>query len=139
MVISIFIRTERHSETMTRANSFLLDLLEAYDKHNNPEILITAKNFSEWIMATTTEEEIPYDVRLLNAIQIEKRKKALNIEEVKELFRIIENSNTREDILVGAYLLLDQQAVAQLHFEKLDKQLQEEFKKYPIYHFWKNE
>ena len=87
-------------------------------------------------MATTTEEEIPYDVRLLNTLQIEKRQRALNIEEVKELFRIIENPKTCEDILVGSYLLLDQQAAAHLHFEKLDKQLQEEFKKYPIYHFW---
>lgn len=136
VLLPSFQKVKRHSETMTRANFFLLDLLEAYDKHSNPEILKTAKAFSEWIMATTTEEEIPYDVRLLNTLQIEKRQRALNIEEVKELFRIIENPKTCEDILVGSYLLLDQQAAAHLHFEKLDKQLQEEFKKYPIYHFW---
>ena len=50
---------------------------------------------------------------------------------------MIETPGVREDVLVGAYLLLDQQAAAEVHFEKLDEQLKEEFKKYPIFHFWK--
>ena len=73
----------------------------------------------------------------MNKLQIEKRERSLTIDEVKELFRVVETPNTREDILVGAYLLLNQQAAAELHFEKLGTELQEEFKKYPIFHFWK--
>ena len=93
--------------------------------------------FAEWLM-NATEEELPYDVRLLNKLQIEKRMGDLSITQIKELFRMVETPNIREDVLVGAYLLLDQQAAAELHFEKMDQQLQEEFQKYPIYHFWKD-
>ena len=39
-------------------------------------------------------------------------------------------------ILVGAYLLLGQQKVAQTHFENLTIEQQDSFKLYPIYHFW---
>ena len=123
---------------MARTNFFLLELIEAYDKDNSKtELLSTALAFAEWLM-NATEEELPYDVRLLNKLQIEKRMGDLSITQIKELFRMVETPNIREDVLVGAYLLLDQQAAAELHFEKMDQQLQEEFQKYPIYHFWKD-
>lgn len=130
-----FQKTERHSETMIRANFFLLDLLEAYDISQNEEILNTAESFSDWLMGAT-EEELPYALRLLNSLQITKRKRALKTDEVKELYRLIETQAAHEDVVVGAYLLLDQQAAAEMHFEKMSKKSQEEFKKYPIYHFW---
>lgn len=137
VLLPSFQKVKRHSETISKANCFLLDLLEAYDRSKERiEIINTARDFSDWIMAAT-EEELPYDIRLLNKLQIEKRLRPLNIDEVKKLFRIVESPNTREEILVGAYLLLDEQAAAEIHFEKLDKPIQEEFKKYPIYHFWK--
>lgn len=127
----------QHEETIIRANFFMLELLEAYDKANSKtEFLSVARSFSNWIFASNYET-LPYNVKLLNKLQIEKRERALTIDEVKELFQVIETPGVREDVLVGAYLLLDQQTAAELHFEKLDKQLQEEFKKYPIFHFWK--
>ncbi len=137
VLLPSFQKTEQHKETITRANYFLLELLEAYDKSNsNTEILTVARAFSDWIF-NTNDESLPYDVKLLNKLQIEKRERPLTIDEVKEIFRIVEMPATREDVLVGAYLLLDQQAAAELHFEKLDTTMQEEFKKYPIFHFWK--
>lgn len=45
-------------------------------------------------------------------------------------------STTREDILVGAYLLLGQQRAAEIHFSRLTPELQNSFKSYPIYRFW---
>lgn len=138
VLLPSFQKIERHSELMARTNFFLLELIEAYDKDNSKtELLSTALAFAEWLM-NATEEELPYDVRLLNKLQIEKRMGDLSITQIKELFRMVETPNIREDVLVGAYLLLDQQAAAELHFEKMDQQLQEEFKKYPIYHFWKD-
>ena len=135
VLLPSFQNTAQHEETITRANFFLLELLEAYDKANSrTEFLSVARSFSDWIFVSN-DGSLPYDVKLLNKLQIEKRERALTIDEVKELFRVIETPGVREDVLVGAYLLLDQQAAAELHFEKLDKQLQEEFKKYPIFHF----
>ena len=137
VLLPSFQNTAQHEETIIRANFFLLELLEAYDKTNSrTEFLSVARSFSDWIFASN-DGSLPYDVKLLNKLQIEKRERALTIDEVKELFRVIETPGVREDVLVGAYLLLDQQPAAELHFEKLDTQLQEEFKKYPIFHFWK--
>lgn len=137
VLLPSFQKIAQNEETITRANFFLLELLKAYDKDDSKtEILSVARSFSDWIF-DLDDETLPYDVKLLNRLQIEKRERSLTIVEVKELFRIIEAPGVREDVLVGAYLLLDQQPAAELHFEKLDKQLQENFKMYPIFHFWK--
>lgn len=65
-----------------------------------------------------------------------KRKREFNISELAELYALIEDSTTREDILVGAYLLLGQQRAAEIHFSRLTPELQNSFKSYPIYRFW---
>lgn len=54
------------------------------------------------------------------------------------LYSMAEDSTISEDCRVGAYLLLDQQNAAEIHFEKLSKDQQENFKTYPIYYFWNN-
>lgn len=131
-----FQKIERHSEVMGMANAFMLELIKAFDKASDrKELIETAAAFSEWL-DNATEEELPYDVRLLNKLQIEKRMDGLSIDRIKELYRIVESPNIREDVLVGAYLLLDQQTAAEMHFAKMDQQLQEDFRTYPIYHFW---
>lgn len=131
-----FQKIERHSEVMGMANAFMLELIKAFDKASDrKELIETAASFSEWL-DNATEEELPYDVRLLNKLQIEKRMGGLSIDRIKELYRIVETPNIREDILVGAYLLLGQQTAAEIHFAKMNQQLQEDFKTYPIYHFW---
>lgn len=75
-----FQKIERHSELMIRANYFLLELIKAYDLQNNPEIIRTASEFSDWIM-DATEAELPYKIRLLNKLQSVKRQRSLNAEE----------------------------------------------------------
>ena len=138
VLLPSFQKCERHAELIERANNFLLELIKAYDMDSEKiELLDTAEAFANWIF-NATEEELPYDVRLLNKLQIEKRKNHLSLSQVRELFRITESPNIREDVLVGAYLLLDQQEEAEFHFKKMDKELQEAFKSYPIYHFWNN-
>lgn len=132
-----FQKIERHSELMIRANYFLLELIKAYDLQNNPEIIRTASEFSDWIMGAT-EAELPYKIRLLNKLQIVKRQRSFNSEERKLLYNLIFDPTSPDDILTAAYLLLGEQSLAKDHFEKLDKQVQQEFKTYPIYHFWQD-
>lgn len=134
-----FQKSERGSDTISRANAFMLELIEAYDKDNSrKELIVIADAFAEWLMEAN-EDELPYEIRLLNKLQIKKRIGGLSINQIGELFKIVEKSNNREDVLVGAYLLLGQNAVAEMHFEKMSSKQQEEFKKYPIYHFWLDE
>ena len=107
-------------------------------KSKNQNLLETAKEFSAWL-CDFSEEELPYAVKELNRLQVIKRMRDFNIEEVREVYSIIEDTTSTDLIRAGAYLLLDQQTLAEIHFERLDDALKEEFKKYPIYHFWKAE
>ena len=133
-----FQKTEHHHETFSRANFFLLDMLNAYDiaqGERKEKILKTCKDFSEWIFEAPNEE-IDDQVKILNELQIIKRN--FNPNEIEKLYKMIENSETREDCLIGAYLLLGQQQAAEMHFARLSKSEQNNFKEYPIYHFWKD-
>lgn len=136
--LSSFQKVETHEETFDRANWFMLNLLSAYDQSGRIEFLQTAQEFSNWIL-TSTDEEISHDVKMLNHLQINKRLQPLNQEEHKMLYEIVSRQDVPESILTGAYLLLDQQIPAEMHFEKMSSEEQKEFIDYPIYHFWKKE
>lgn len=84
---------------------------------------------------TDDKNEIPYCIREINDLKIIKRQRALEPKEMEELFEIIEKPNTPEDVLTGAYLLVDQSVTTKRHLDKLDKSLQDEFKKYLIWRF----
>lgn len=115
----------------------MLELLVAYDKDNSKtELLSVAKSFSDWIF-DLNDEALPYAIKELNRLQVIKRIRAFTKEEIKKVYSIIQNKESTDIILVGAYLLLDQQPLAEIHFERLDETLKDEFKTYPIYHFGK--
>jgi len=100
--------------------------------------LKTCKDFSEWI-SEAPEDELNYEIRTLNALQTIKRYRDFNNDEIRILYSMVENKDTREDSIVGAYLLLGQQQAAEMHFEKMSEEEQNIFKEYPIYNFWKTE
>ena len=78
------------------------------------------------------------NIKKLNALQVIKRKRNLDKNEIRTLYSIAEDTTICEDCRVGAYVLLGQQTAAEIHFEKLSKDQQKNFKTYPIYHFWNN-
>lgn len=134
VILPSFQKTPRHNETIARANIVLLELLKAYDVCGNPDLLKTAEDFSTWIMAAT-DQELQYSIRLLNDLQIKRRKRSLTTEEEKELVHIAEDQGALEQIKVGAYLLLNQQTAARIHFERLRPEEQKEFRSFPIFKF----
>ena len=124
--------------TFEAANRFLLELLSAYDNAEGArkgKLLKTCKEFSEWI-SEAPEDELDGQIKTLNVLQTMKRMRELKPDEMKTLYEMIEAKETREDSKVAAYLLLGQQQAAEMHFAKLSEGEQNEFKKYPIYHFW---
>ena len=133
-----FQKVEKHEGTFERANWFLLDLITVYDKTGNKEFLNTAKDFAEWI-STSTDDEMPYHIKTLNLLQVIKRTRKLNEEEIKTLYKIAAEKDVQDSTMVGVYLLLDQQVPAEMFFAKMDPNEQTEFMKYPIYHFWKKD
>ena len=141
VLLPSFQKAEHHYETFSRANWFLLELLNAYDKAEGTrkeKILKACKGFSDWI-SEAPEDELDYQIKTLNKLQTIKRWRDFNIDEIGALYAMVENKDTREDCVVGAYLLLGQQQAAEIHFGKLSEEEQKNFKEYPIYHFWKTE
>lgn len=141
VLLPSFQKNEHNSVTINRANWFLLDLLNAYDKANGSrkdKLLKTCKDFSNWL-SKFPKEYLDYQVRTLNRLQTIKRYRDFTIDEISTLYTLVEGKDTREECRVGAYLLLDQQQAAKIHFDKLSEEEQNNFKTYPIYHFWKME
>lgn len=141
VLLPSFQKVEHHHETFNRANGFLLDLLNAYDKAKGTKkekILKACRDFSEWI-SEAPEDELDYQIKTLNTLQTIKRWRDFNIDEISALYAMVENKDTREDCIAGAYLLLGIQQAAEIHFAKLSEEEQKNFKEYPIYHFWKTE
>lgn len=122
-------------EVISRANWFLLDLISAYDECEKDVILSAAFDFSKWL-CETPDNMLPREVKVLNKLQVLKRMRGLNSEENAILYGIVENPKCDEAIKTGAYLLLDQQEMAQIHFDKIDLEIRKDFVKYPIYRFW---
>ena len=141
VMLPSFQKAEHHYDTFNRANWFLLDLLSAYDQatgQRREKILKVCEDFSEWII-NAPEDELDYQVRTLNRLQVVKRKRDFTLDEISSLYELVESRETREDCRVGAYLLLGQQQAAEIHFARLPEEEQNNFRNYPIYHYWKQE
>ena len=122
------------------ATQLLLQIIHAYDKSQDKrtDVLEQAENMAKWIME---EENLDVDpiVKKLNYLQIQKRKRALTEEEMRELVCIAESSNDKQGIYykIGANLLLDNQMAAEFSFNKLSNEEKEQFRQYPIWRFSK--
>ncbi|MBR6523547.1 MAG: hypothetical protein IKT39_02935 [Clostridia bacterium] len=141
VLLPSFQKVKHHYDTYNRATLFLLELLLAYDKANGKrreKIIEVCNKFSEWI-CQSPNDEFDYEIKTLNRLQVIKRQRKFTLDEIGVLYGLVENSSTREDSRVGAYLLLDQQQAAEIHFAKLPEEEQNNFRGYPIYHFWKQE
>ncbi len=118
------------------ANYDLINLLLAYDKHEDHPALIlkTAKDIAGWLLEEGGEV-LPYEFRIINYLQTIKRERELTDEENKKLY-IISDESDRLMNKLGANLLLENYKVARLQFEELDDEEKDAFKSFPIYRFW---
>jgi hypothetical protein len=116
----------------------LLRMILGYDLSGKTETLNAAKKLAEWLLydpGTTIDNEIA----MLNYSQIIKREREFTDEEFLKLQSIAEDKRMRDDIRVGAYLLLGSQRPAELLFSKMSPDEQEAFRQYPIYRFWESQ
>lgn len=138
-IIEEFDECETNPDVFGFIIEFLLEVIRAYDgcqKSKKEHLLDGAKRVARWL--SLNDESTPKSVHLLNEFQVIKRERPLNEDEINQINEIIEAETEREDILTGAYLLLDNQLSAERHFAKMELSLQESFVGYPIYRFWKN-
>lgn len=129
---------KENNQIFERANNDLLMMLLAYDESciKNPKLLKVANDLAKWILQDD-KLVLPYEIKILNYLQIIRREREFNIGEVKEICAIIANNSMIEDVVTGAYLLLGNQMAAEIHFEEMEQELQKGFREYPIYSFWK--
>lgn len=121
------------------ANDVMLIMINAYDKasgERKKKLYNTAREFAEWL-CSVSDEGIDKLVSKLNLLQIKKRSPGLSQTDIDELYEMAETNSDREELLAGVYLLLDQHSQAKRHFNRMPEDLQERFKRFPIYHFWK--
>lgn len=112
---------------------FMLEMLKAYDAQTtkDEELLSTAEHYCKWLMEN---EESPSEMMTLNHLQIEKRKRTLNEEEILYLQKLRKSDH---DLMTrcAANLLLGKNESAQDCFDEMDEGLQELFIAYPICSF----
>lgn len=111
----------------------LLEAISAYDASpSRTEFLKFADSLLCW--QEQHEKDSSAALILLNHLQIKKRKIGIDENDIEKLCTLVESSKD-EDILAGAYLLMDNQIAAKIHFQRMSNDRQIEFRNYPIFIF----
>ena len=109
---------------------FMLEMLKAYDEQEEKktELLNVAELYCNWLL---DKEYGVNNNMLLNRLQIVRRSRDFNDEEIGMLSELINDSNELA-IRCGANILLGRNEEAQKIFDKMSQQDQNIFKEYPI-------
>ena len=110
-------------------NSFLLEVLKAYDETKETKWLKLAEMIITLIISKEKENN---NIYIINKYQILKRKRKLIDKEKNEL-KAIYDSDDNIMIKVSCAILINNSYDFKFNFEKLNKKEKEEFQKYPIY------
>lgn len=121
-------------QMMEQAVLLLLEILKGFDSQKQKEtrLLDFAEKVCNWI--AETDPEANPDICLLNKLQIAKRKRDLNIDELLKVAALTRN-NKPTNIQCGAFLLLGDTQNAQACFDSMEPDVQREFIEYPICSF----
>lgn len=135
VILQSFLCFRDDGVNMERLNWHLLELIKAYDKKPCKELMNTIEDISTWLLENLNNEELPYEVRILNRLQVIKRQRDLNQSEMKKLNEIAQAPGERDDVLAGTYLLMGNPVLADVYLARLDENMRNEFLQYPIYKF----
>ncbi len=127
---------EQDEKVAQQANLDMLRMILAYDKTGGEKVklLDAADTLNNWFIKTRRFRESP--INDINHLQIVKRRRALTKDENDRICELLEGDYP-EDYKTACSLLLDNQAGAEFHFNKLSEEQKDFFKTLPIYHFWK--
>lgn len=116
-------------------NLQVLEIISAYDINNNLKLLEYAKFLLEKIKNIDGMKEIAR----INYLQIEKRVRSLNEEEIEEVLLIRNAANDEEKFMkISANLLIDNITESKMVFKSLNAEEQKLFLSFPIAKFLKN-
>ena len=125
------ISTEYSDSYGQAINYFILNLLCAYDKKKDEEMLHCAIKTASWLYEKDNTE-----VNFLNKMQALYRRRSLSEEEIEKILQIKEATNNNE-IIIGCSILLGETHTCNYYMKKLSQERREEFFIYPISHLLK--
>ncbi len=96
----------------------------------------TVHNHAPGTILTDGKNNIGSNISILNYLQVIKRERSFEKDEIAQLYKIVESDDANEQEKIGAYLLLDSQLLAEMHWGKLSDEEKKSFKGFPIYKFW---
>lgn len=112
-------------------NRFILNLLWAYDKTNDENILTCAIKTASWLYEKDNTE-----INFLNKMQALYRRESLSEEEIEKILKIKEATNN-DEIIIGCSILLGEKHAYNHYMKKLPRERRDEFSIYPINHLIK--
>lgn len=114
-------------------NKLILALIKAWDISHNKKIIDLIEYLMELIKG-----HVGYDIETINKLQIKYRaNNGLSHKDKEELYRIKFKEEISNDKVCAICILLEDYEGFEERFEKLLKEEQENFKKYPIYTLYK--
>lgn len=127
-----------NKHTYSAANQIMLNMIAASDMTDGKRrkiLLETALKIAEWLesMPDAVWEK---NIAILNKLQIIVRQRPLTEDERAELLVMTIICKGRDEIMFAAYVLLGKKDEAVKSFNNLPLQVQDEMKKYPIYHYY---
>jgi hypothetical protein len=118
-------------------NGTLLNLLLAYDKKHNKDLLFAAEDLAKLLMEYDTPELSP-DAKMINYLQTVMRYRKFTDDEVECLINIKENNQDSLFAKIAVCLLLDDHRTAKIYFKRVESQDDKNFfNQLPIHRFWK--
>ncbi|HGJ5510950.1 TPA: DUF4365 domain-containing protein [Streptococcus pneumoniae] len=101
----------------------------AEDKTKRELLLNWAQCLSDWNLKYSKNCEMA----IINDLQIKSRVRKLNSKETETLTNILVNSNDNYELCFGSSVLLKSKPQADLFWNKLDNEIKERYKDFPIY------
>ena len=118
-------------------NGTLLNLLLAYDKKHNKDLLFAAEGLAKLLMEYDTPE-LSSDAKMINYLQVVKRYRKFTDDEIECLINIKENNQDSLFAKIAVCLLLDDHRTAKIYFKQVESQEDKMFfNQLPIHRFWK--
>lgn len=133
------VRLEPSEERLRKSEGVMLEMLVYYDYTDSKpkDVLKAALMIAEYIMKNLTDE-VQKNYALLNYLQIKKRLGTLSFEEHHRLYSLAKDSNSPNEIAVGAAILCEDYEKAADSFSRLSDEEKTIFIQFPIYRLWPN-
>jgi len=118
------------------ANETLNKMILSYDKRANERVFSAALELATWL----STQSIPYltvNGCRLDVLQLAKRKRRLNKEEIATLNEIVSQKDLDPFDRIGSLLLLGKKKEARAYYKTMNIDLQTGFNMSPMHKFWK--